>query len=385
MRKFKIFLFFYLLLVIFSPATSLAQQTATINDINNLNSSIKCNYSCNDFRVYKDDVSFCKARNAAVPSTQGLNILPCGSAANKCDSNFKATCCCGATLTNENTKAPLFTIPTPEISIPTIKLSAVNCTQSGGSYTCDIPWIGEYINGIYKYGLNIAGILAALVLMGGGLLWLISGGDASKITQAQNMIVGSITGLMILMSSYILLTQINPDLVKMKSISLGVINKIEAGNEVAEDATTPFFECLYEKYGGSEYEVGQKLTDVTFLGRKYWVNKDMAIALNNAQLQINDSKIDYKSTEASGVAYTWRANVNKPTEQSLHSFGIALDINPSRNPNSITSKKPCQTDIPQGIIDILKNNGFRWGGDYKTVCDAMHFEWVTGSALCKIN
>jgi|GEM_PF-1331554 len=138
-------------------------------------------------------------------------------------SNANYICCC---VNATDPKMPKFIMPTFEVNIPTVQLSSSTCLPGeNGTYQCDIPWIGEYINGIYKYGINIAGILAAIVLMAGGLLWLISGGDASKITQAKNLIIGSITGLVILMCSYILLTQINPDLVKMTPISIGTINK----------------------------------------------------------------------------------------------------------------------------------------------------------------
>jgi hypothetical protein len=142
------------------------------------------------------------------------------------NSNQSSVCCCTGAAPIAP-KKPLFVMPVPEIKIPTVELTEVNCdlNPQTNNYVCAVPWIGEYINGIYKYGINIAGILAALVLMGGGLLWLISGGDASKITQAKNLIIGSITGLVILMCSYILLTQINPDLIQMKSISLGYIAK----------------------------------------------------------------------------------------------------------------------------------------------------------------
>jgi 3D (Asp-Asp-Asp) domain-containing protein len=63
--------------------------------------------------------------------------------------------------------------------------------------------------------------------MGGGLLWLISGGDASRISQAKELIIGSITGLVILSASYIILLQVNPNLVNLKSIALTYIPKIE--------------------------------------------------------------------------------------------------------------------------------------------------------------
>jgi hypothetical protein len=122
--------------------------------------------------------------------------------------------------------APKFVLPDLQIKIPGLDFSPASCTTDDGQkYQCSIPWIGEYVKAIYNYGFSIAAILAALVLMAGGVLWLVSGGDASKVTQAREYITGSIVGLIILAASYILLIQINPELVKFKPISVGAIGE----------------------------------------------------------------------------------------------------------------------------------------------------------------
>jgi hypothetical protein len=302
------------------------------------------------------------------------------------NSGKTAVCCCSDLSANQATP-PIFKIPNFQVKIPGMAdLSKPTCLENGdGTYQCEIPWLGEYIKGIYNYAFAIAGILAALILMAGGLIWLISGGDASRITQAKELIIGSVTGTIILATSYLILVQVNSDLVNLQPISIGTISRIMIGNEAPEGATTDLFKCLYEKYGNSASEVQKKLTTVNFLGKDYRVNSSMAVALNTAQGQITAAGITYQSTDPSGGAFNWRENKNKPTEQSLHSFGIAFDINPSRNPNYESKERPCKTDIPQNLITILKNNGFRWGGEYKTVCDSMHFEWVKGNALCTVN
>ena len=114
------------------------------------------------------------------------------------------------------------------IKIDTVKLSQeAFCTGTENSGECHIPWIAEYINGIYKYGFGIGGILAAIMLMAGGLIWLVSAGDASRISQAKDLILGSIIGLLILSTSYIILTAVNPDLAKLRPIKIGQIDPIE--------------------------------------------------------------------------------------------------------------------------------------------------------------
>lgn len=79
--------------------------------------------------------------------------------------------------------------------------------------------LGQYIKGIYDYSFAVGGILAAIVLMGGGVLWLVSGGNQSKVSKAKDIISGSLIGLGILFSGYLLFNTINPALLEMKPIT----------------------------------------------------------------------------------------------------------------------------------------------------------------------
>ncbi|MDD3285281.1 MAG: D-alanyl-D-alanine carboxypeptidase family protein [Patescibacteria group bacterium] len=133
--------------------------------------------------------------------------------------------CCCPEITPVYKKAD-FTMPEFQIPIDTVTLTQANCTGPDDSGQCEIPWIAEYIKGIYQYGLGIGGILAAIVLMAGGVLWLVSAGDVSKISQAKDLIIGSITGLIILLGTYLILSQINPKLTTLKSISVKMIERI---------------------------------------------------------------------------------------------------------------------------------------------------------------
>lgn len=56
---------------------------------------------------------------------------------------------------------------------------------------------------------------------------------------------------------------------------------------------------------------------------------------------------------------------------SLHSWGLAIDINPSTNPLQKTSKKRTLSDK---FIKCFKDAGFDWGGDFKSRFDPMHFQ-----------
>jgi len=151
--------------------------------------------------------------------------------------NMPPICCCPSEEEGGGITKAKFQIPVMSIPIDTVELTDAYCTnQADHSGTCEIPWIAQYIQGVYKYGLGVGGILAAIVLMAGGLLWLVSAGDASKISQAKDLILGSVTGLIILMGTYLILDQINPDLNNLKSVSLKML---ETTNFSDAEVSTP--------------------------------------------------------------------------------------------------------------------------------------------------
>lgn len=206
-----------------------------------------CGYQCNSGT--DDSQTFCSKQGYTLGSIFNQNGAPDCSGEPGCGMYSTPACCCS----NENSpitpgsqantvveaKPPKFEIPKFQIPISTVELTEPACSSTAdGVFSCEVPWIGQYISGVYNYGLNIAGILAAIMLMAGGVLWLISGGDASRITQAKELIIGSITGLIILVGSYILLIQINPDLVSFQPLGIGTIRGMELKLAKAKDSPT---------------------------------------------------------------------------------------------------------------------------------------------------
>lgn len=94
--------------------------------------------------------------------------------------------------------------------------------------------IGEYIREIYSYAIGIVGIIAAVVLMWGGLNWLTAGGDQGRITEAKAWIGASITGLIIALTSYLILFTVNPDLINFKPIKVATVDEMGC----CQDAST---------------------------------------------------------------------------------------------------------------------------------------------------
>ncbi len=59
---------------------------------------------------------------------------------------------------------------------------------------------------------------------------------------------------------------------------------------------------------------------------------------------------------------------------SLHSWGCAFDINWDKNPVS----KTLITDLPSPFISAFTEQGWEWGGAWKSTKDSMHFQYATG-------
>jgi len=83
-------------------------------------------------------------------------------------------------------------------------------------------------------------------------------------------------------------------------------------------------------------------------------------------------------------AFDWRFVLIKTDEISDHSFGAAIDINPALNPwvrkgllNSpnfpYNQNKRGTLHANSDVVKIFKEEGWKWGGDWKRSKDWMHF------------
>lgn len=59
---------------------------------------------------------------------------------------------------------------------------------------------------------------------------------------------------------------------------------------------------------------------------------------------------------------------------SRHALGLAIDINPGRNPFRADNR--LTTNMPGWFVDAWREAGFCWGGDWRFSKDPMHFSWI---------
>lgn len=79
-----------------------------------------------------------------------------------------------------------------------------------------LMFLPDYIRYIYVLVIISGGLIALVALIYGGLRYLTSAGNPSKMADSRNQILSALIGLVVILGSYVFLTEINPDLVVLE-------------------------------------------------------------------------------------------------------------------------------------------------------------------------
>ncbi len=186
----------------------------------------------------------------------------------------------------------------PQVTIPGSNFQAGTSTKIEDSTAS----IGIYIKSIYNYLLGIVGIVAAIVLMLAGVIWLTAGGSPDKVSQAKNLIAGSLTGLVLVLVSYVILRTINPYLVDFRDT---IIPRIEPSEDIVF--------CV--KYNEGEMP-GELKDDGTIIILRTQADIDKNEKITKAGGRIEDTASQCKEDEVcSKVKYEYPNNIFECTKK----------------------------------------------------------------------
>ena len=186
------------------------------------------------------------------------------------------------------------------------------------------------------------------------------------------------------------------------------MNIFETGNrqEVIIDSNLTFEESVSGLEFPEEIKNNLKLTDVFYYSFDGKLHKGQVVIHKNLENEIKDI---FKQIEKSKFPidkvipickYSWSDSASmadnntsafnyriiKGTKKlSLHSYGIAIDINPFLNPwvkgNEVDPHNAVYRPGEPGtltstsiVVQLFKDKGWQWGGDWKSYQDYQHFD-----------
>lgn len=99
------------------------------------------------------------------------------------------------------------------------------------------------------------------------------------------------------------------------------------------------------------------------------VHRELVVPLFRAMSRVAASPhSDYIKPRECGTFIARFKGWNPRRTLSIHSFGLAVDLNWNDNPYG------SKGNIDPWIVNVMKEEGFDWGGDWRTP-DGMHFQY----------
>lgn len=162
----------------------------------------------------------------------------------------------------------------------------------------------EYIKYIYEAGIYFGFGIVILSFVWAGLLWILSSVNASLRTEAKDRFTGSLSGLLLLLFTYLIITTINPNL---KILSLDTIPEQNIPVVDIEDPGGVYVNWGKFPYTTSTADLGKlknRIEDVEIVdhGGSY-----MAIFYENLNLQ---GKCQYVNYNASSIPWASSMSVH---------------------------------------------------------------------------
>jgi hypothetical protein len=128
---------------------------------------------------------------------------------------------------------PDFIVPNLIVKIP--GFDGFSDPTKDATGTVEVNFIAEYINAFYGWILAAGALVAVVMMMVGGLQYVMSRGKEKYITKAKERITNAITGLVLLFAAYNIAFLIDPELVNLQPLDVQFVEGIESFPPEGED------------------------------------------------------------------------------------------------------------------------------------------------------
>lgn len=114
------------------------------------------------------------------------------------------------------------------ILAPSTLFAAESRIQQFKLFPGNVSTYPEFIASFYRFSIPMSILIAVVLIMIGGVIWITSAGDQGRIAKAREFIINPIIGIVILMGAYVILALINPNLVNLSAVAPPEIGKYGA-------------------------------------------------------------------------------------------------------------------------------------------------------------
>ncbi len=107
----------------------------------------------------------------------------------------------------------------------------------------------DYVIAFYNFSIAAGILIATVLIMIGGMIWVTSAGNASRVELAKSYIIDSIIGVILLLGAVVILRLINPALVELPKFA-------------PNDLGGPSGSCIYMTSGTPSYRKCESASDL---------------------------------------------------------------------------------------------------------------------------
>ncbi|MBI1908174.1 hypothetical protein HYS28_02015 [Candidatus Uhrbacteria bacterium] len=245
------------------------------------------------------------------------------------------------TSTEEPKNDPV--VPVLNVDIPGLEFT--DPTQDGG-YT-KVSFLAEYVDALYRILMVACAIVAVVMLMVGGLQYILSRGSAHGVKLAKERIKNAVVGMVLLMSAYSIAYLLDPSTTRFAALSIQSVPEEELPVESETDTAS---------YGATS---SVDPADVTTLSGEHLIvhtsnkriAKDVLDALNAAATRFYTASASYGTKTSLNIRVTSASRSVSDQARLFYNNCIGNGHNGVCNPGTCN---------PARNSSIFSKSGSRW-------------------------
>lgn len=270
--------------------------------------------------------------------------------------------------------------------------------------TREVGTINEYIQVAYEFSGVFILSIAIIAIMIGGVMWLTSGGNVARISQARTIIISAITGTVLYLLSYTILSLVNPDLVRLRPLTgLNTLDRIdfeslesilpgripEAPNLVQIQGTNIIVAASDPRITSELLpDVQAAALDLQAQGFDFILSsayRDPAIQQQLIEQNCTGVSCSGFTCEVTGSCSPPTCRLSNGPQSCPHTTGRAVDAWGGKNgaqcirlSSCVADKQSCaENECQKALITAMRNQGF-----CRLCAEPWHFEKPKMSACC---